>query len=160
MKTQKIMTALLALALCAGGAWAQERPQGRPGKPGDRSVAKQESGEPGRPGAAGGEGERCHRPPGPPVLTPEEREKLRAAHQQAAQDPAVQEARAKLEAARKAFRETMRAKLLEIDPSLEEILEKLKEARKDRPPFGHPGRPGGRGPRGGPEDDVAAGDIE
>jgi len=66
-------------------------------------------------------------------LTEEERTRLRAAYQTAAQDPAVQAAREKLKQARREFREVMRPALLKADPSIEPILEKLRAERPDRP---------------------------
>src|SRR3954470_4559132 len=66
-------------------------------------------------------------------LTDEERGRLRAAHQKAMADPAVQAARDRLRQARREFREVMRPALLKADPSIQPILEKLRPERPDRP---------------------------
>ena len=66
-------------------------------------------------------------------LTEDERARLRAAHQKAMADPAVQAAREKLRQARREFREVMRPALLKADPSLQPILDKLRPERPDRP---------------------------
>jgi Spy/CpxP family protein refolding chaperone len=65
-------------------------------------------------------------------LTEEERIRLRAAHQKAMADPAVQAAREKLRQARREFREVMRPALLKADPSIQPILDKLRPERPDR----------------------------
>ena len=65
-------------------------------------------------------------------LTEEERARLRAAHQKAMMDPAVQAAREKLRQARREFREIMRPALLKADPSIQPILDKLRSERPDR----------------------------
>jgi len=65
-------------------------------------------------------------------LTEEERGRLRAAHQKAMQDPAVQAAREKLRQARREFREVMRPALLKADPSIQPILDKLRPDRPDK----------------------------
>jgi hypothetical protein len=157
MKTMQLLTALLGMAVLANAGVAQERPKGPLAKranAAEKPAVATGDGPQARPGG----GERC-RPPGPPILTPEERQKLRAAHEQALKDPAVKEAKEELEAARKKFRELMRAELIEIDPSVEAIIEKLQAARKAHPGHG-PGRPWHRGPGAGPDDDAAAADIE
>lgn len=68
-------------------------------------------------------------------LTEDERARLRAAHQKAMQDPAVQAAREKLKQARREFREVMRPALLKADPSVQPILDKLRAERErgDKP---------------------------
>jgi Spy/CpxP family protein refolding chaperone len=66
-------------------------------------------------------------------LNEEERARLRAAHQKAMADPAVQAAREKLRQARREFRELMRPALLKADPSLQPILDKLRPDRADKP---------------------------
>jgi Spy/CpxP family protein refolding chaperone len=66
-------------------------------------------------------------------LTEEERGRLRAAHEKAMADPAVQAAREKLQQARREFREVMRPALLKADPSIQAILDKLGPDRPDRP---------------------------
>ncbi|MEY2505817.1 MAG: hypothetical protein QOH01_146 [Verrucomicrobiota bacterium] len=65
-------------------------------------------------------------------LTEDERARLRAAHEKAMTDPAVQAAREKLRQARREFREIMRPALLKADPSIQPILDKLKAERPDR----------------------------
>jgi hypothetical protein len=65
-------------------------------------------------------------------LSEEERAKLRAAHQQAMTDPAVQAARDRLRQARREFREVMRPAMLKADPSIQPILEKLRAERRGR----------------------------
>ena len=66
-------------------------------------------------------------------LTEDERARLRAAHQKALSDPAVQAAREKLKQARREFREVLRPALLKADPSIQPILDKLRAERPDRP---------------------------
>jgi hypothetical protein len=65
-------------------------------------------------------------------LTEDERARLRAAHQKAMADPAVQAAREKLKQARREFREVMRPALLKADPSIQPILEKLRAERQEK----------------------------
>jgi Spy/CpxP family protein refolding chaperone len=65
-------------------------------------------------------------------LTEDERARLRAAHQKALTDPAVQAAREKLKQARREFREVLRPALLKADPSIQPILDKLRAERPDR----------------------------
>ena len=65
-------------------------------------------------------------------LTEDERARLRAAHEKAMADPAVQAAREKLKQARREFREVMRPALLKADPSIQPILEKLHAERQDK----------------------------
>jgi hypothetical protein len=65
-------------------------------------------------------------------LNEEERARLKAAHQKAMADPAVQAARERLRQARREFREVMRPALLKADPSLQPILEKMRPERPDR----------------------------
>ena len=62
-------------------------------------------------------------------LTEEERTKLKAAHQRAMTDPAVQAAHERLKQARRDFREVMRPALLKADPSVQPILEKMRAGR-------------------------------
>jgi len=66
-------------------------------------------------------------------LSEDERTRLRAAHQKAMMDPAVQAAREKLRQARREFREIMRPALLKADPSIQPILDKLRAERPDKP---------------------------
>lgn len=74
-------------------------------------------------------------------LTDGEKEKLAAARETAKNSPAVTEAAEAMktsktpeerEAARSKFHEAMRAAVLEIDPSLEGLLEKIKPPKKER----------------------------
>jgi len=65
-------------------------------------------------------------------LTEDERAQLRAAHQKAMQDPALQAAREKLKQARREFRELLRPALLKADPSIQPILDKLRADRPDK----------------------------
>ncbi len=63
-------------------------------------------------------------------LTPEERQKLKAAREKAKEDPAVKAAEPTRETDRKGFRKTMVAAMLRADPSVGPILEKLREEGK------------------------------
>jgi hypothetical protein len=65
-------------------------------------------------------------------LTEDERARLRAAHQKAMADPAVQAAREKLKQARREFREILRPALLKADPQIQPILDKLRPERPDK----------------------------
>ena len=65
-------------------------------------------------------------------LSEEERGRLRAAHQKAMADPAVQAARDRLRQARREFREILRPALLKADPTLQPILDKLRPERAER----------------------------
>ena len=65
-------------------------------------------------------------------LSEEDRAKLRAAHQKAMADPAVQAARDRLRQARREFREVMRPAMLKADPSIQPILDKLRAERQGR----------------------------
>ena len=70
-------------------------------------------------------------------LTPEERQKLKAAHQAAMQDPSVKAAEAEKAGDRKdkrAYREAMRAAMIKADPSVQPILDKMKEERREEHP--------------------------
>ncbi|HEY6070226.1 MAG TPA: hypothetical protein VIU85_02550 [Chthoniobacterales bacterium] len=58
-------------------------------------------------------------------LSGEEREKLHAAHRKAMQEPYVQAAQQKMRAARKEYRDAMRAAMLKADPSIQPILNKI-----------------------------------
>ncbi len=62
------------------------------------------------------------------VLTPEERQQLKAAHRAAMQDPAVQAAKAQRDENRRAFRQTMRSAMLQADPTIGPVLDKLRAA--------------------------------
>lgn len=67
-------------------------------------------------------------------LLPEERAQLRAAHRQAMADPAVRVAKDRQIQAAKDFRELKRARMLQADPSLQPVLDKIpaREARGRR----------------------------
>jgi tripartite-type tricarboxylate transporter receptor subunit TctC len=58
-------------------------------------------------------------------LSPDERAKLRAAHQQAMADPAVQAARDRQRQAAREFRELKRQRMLQADPTIQPILDKM-----------------------------------
>ncbi len=60
-------------------------------------------------------------------LTPEEREKLKAAREKARQDPAVKAAEATKDTDRKGFHRTMAEAMVRADPSVAPILEKLRD---------------------------------
>jgi hypothetical protein len=64
-------------------------------------------------------------------LSPEEREKMKAAHEKAMQDPAVQAAHAKMRQAHKEFREAMHAAMLKADSSVRPVIDKMKAGEKD-----------------------------
>ncbi len=65
-------------------------------------------------------------------LTEDERSRLRAAHEKAMADPAIQAAREKFRQARREFREILRPALLKADPTIQPILDKLRAERADR----------------------------
>ena len=65
-------------------------------------------------------------------LSEEDRAKLRAAHEKAMADPAVQAARDRLRQARREFRELMRPAMLKADPTIQPILDKLRAERQGR----------------------------
>jgi len=58
-------------------------------------------------------------------LSTDERTKLRAAHQKAMADPAVQAAKDRRRQAAKDFRELKRAAMLRADPTIQPILDKI-----------------------------------
>jgi hypothetical protein len=58
-------------------------------------------------------------------LPPDERAKMRAAHRQAMADPAVQAAKDRQIQAAREFRELKRARMLQADPTIQPILDKL-----------------------------------
>jgi len=82
--------------------------------------------------------------PGFDSLSQDEKDKLKAASEKAQQDPKVQAARAKMEAAAKEMREAMNAALTAADPSVEPILKKL-EAAREKAMKGRDGRTRGEG---------------
>ena len=65
-------------------------------------------------------------------LSSEERAKLRAAHHQAMADPAVQAAKERQRAAAREFRELKRARMLQADPTIQPILDKMPRGRRGR----------------------------
>jgi hypothetical protein len=66
-------------------------------------------------------------------LSPEERQKVEAAHQKAMQDPAVQAAQEKMRQTRKDFEETMHSAMLKADPSIQPILDKMPKHERAEP---------------------------
>lgn len=87
------------------------------------------------------------RGPGFDSLTQEEKDKLKAAAEKAQQDAKVKEARDKMEASMKEFREAMSAAEIAADPSVEPILKKLQEAREKAQKEGGGRRPGADQPK-------------
>ncbi|MEY2439759.1 MAG: hypothetical protein QOI34_1144 [Verrucomicrobiota bacterium] len=65
-------------------------------------------------------------------LSAEERDKMKAAHKKAMQDPSVEAARQKLRQARNEFRDALHAAMLKADPTIQPILQKLPKERGDR----------------------------
>jgi hypothetical protein len=65
-------------------------------------------------------------------LSQDERARLRSAHDAALRDPNVAHSRARYEEARKEYRERLRRALLQADPSLQSILEKMRRDQADR----------------------------
>jgi Spy/CpxP family protein refolding chaperone len=78
-----------------------------------------------------GTGPRHHRKEHFANLTPEERQKLQAAHRQAMQDPAIQSAHDKLRQARRDYRDSLHAAMLKADPSIQPILNKLPKHERE-----------------------------
>ena len=72
-----------------------------------------------------GHGRRWHRQQMLANLSPDERARLRTAHQKAMADPAVQAAKDRLRQAARDFREVKRQTMLRADPTIQPILEKL-----------------------------------
>ena len=62
-------------------------------------------------------------------LSVEERAQLRAAHQKVMADPAVQAAKDRKRQAAREFRELKRARMLQVDPTLQPILDKIPAGR-------------------------------
>ena len=62
-------------------------------------------------------------------LSPQEREKLKAARQKAMQDSNVQAAHEKMRQAHKEFVTSMRAAMLKADPSIQPVLNKIPQNR-------------------------------
>ena len=66
-------------------------------------------------------------------LSPDERARLRAAHRQAMADPAVQAAKDRQRQAAREFRELKRSRMLQADPTIQPILDKIPaRGRRDR----------------------------
>ena len=65
-------------------------------------------------------------------LTPEERAKLRAARRQAMADPAVQAANDRRRQAAREFRDLKRMRMLQADPTIQPILDKIPPRRHRR----------------------------
>jgi hypothetical protein len=65
-------------------------------------------------------------------LTPEEKQKVMNARRTAMQDPAVQSARTKAQAASKEMKDAMEAAMLKTDPSLKPILDKMPKGQRER----------------------------
>jgi hypothetical protein len=132
MKTHtKSLTLATCLALTLGGLFSLHAEDAQP--------------QPGRQRGGGfGFGMRG---PGFDSLSQEEKDKLKAASEKALQDAKVKEAREKMEAAGKEFREAMQAAQIAADPSIEPILKKLQEAREKAEKEGGARRPGGDQPK-------------
>jgi hypothetical protein len=64
-------------------------------------------------------------------LPQEDRQKLKAAHEKAMQDPGLKAAHDKLRQARKEFRDSMRAAMLKADPTIQPILDKMPTGEKE-----------------------------
>ena len=58
-------------------------------------------------------------------LSPQERDKLKAARQKAMQDPSVQAAHEKMRQARREFITSIRAAMVKADPSIQPVLDKV-----------------------------------
>jgi len=63
-------------------------------------------------------------------LSADEREKLKAAHQKAMQDPVVQAAQEKMRQADNEFRNALHASMLKADPSIQPILDKMPKGER------------------------------
>ncbi|MEI8340497.1 MAG: hypothetical protein WCH43_03045 [Verrucomicrobiota bacterium] len=92
-------------------------------------------------GAKAGPPERGGRRPDLSGLTPEEREKLKAANEKIKDNPEVVAARDKAQQAGKQFFSALHDAMLAADPTIEPILKKVEEARQQ-----NPGRKGGGEP--------------
>lgn len=66
------------------------------------------------------------------ALTPEERQELKAAHEKALQDPAVQAAEANRATDHRAYNEAVHAAMLRADPNVATILAKIHPRRDQR----------------------------
>ena len=65
-------------------------------------------------------------------LSPDERAKLRAAHRQAMADPAVQAAKDRHRQAAREFRELKHSRMLQADPTIQPILDKMPVGQRNR----------------------------
>lgn len=83
--------------------------------------------DPAAPAAHGQRGEKARERLA--VLTPEERQKLKAARRKAKDDPAVKAAEATRDTDRKGYHKAMKEAVLRADPAVGPILEKLRENR-------------------------------
>ena len=63
-------------------------------------------------------------------LPADERQKLKAAHEKAMQDPAVRAAHDKMRQAHREFRNAMHAGMLQADPSIQPILDEMPKGGK------------------------------
>jgi hypothetical protein len=77
-----------------------------------------------------GAGWRGHRNDRFASLPADERQKLKAAHEKAMQDPAVRAAHDKMRQAHREFRNAMHAAMLQADPSIQPILDKMPKGGK------------------------------
>ena len=65
-------------------------------------------------------------------LSADERARFRAAHRQAMADPAVQAAKDRQIAAAREFRELKRSRMLQADPTIQPILDRMPQRRAGR----------------------------
>ena len=77
-----------------------------------------------------GAGWRGHRNDRFASLPADERQKLKAAHEKAMQDPVVRAAHDKMRQAHREFRNAMHAAMLQADPSIQPILDKMPKGGK------------------------------
>jgi tripartite-type tricarboxylate transporter receptor subunit TctC len=63
-------------------------------------------------------------------LSPDERAKLKAANQKAMADPTLQAAKERRRQANREFRQLRRQKMIEADPSVQPILDKIQAERR------------------------------
>ena len=77
-------------------------------------------------GAGKGEG---HMKGAMAALTPEERHQLRLAHDKAMAEPAMKEAEANRANDRKGYRQALRAAMIKADPTIEPVLDKMRDAK-------------------------------
>lgn len=113
MKHQTILSIVCAASLFGGGSFAYSQAPG-PGGPG--------AFEPGRPPGK-------HRRGGEPNLSPDEAQRLKAAHEKAKSDPTIDALKKQREALDAKMEQAMDAAVLAADPTLAPVLEKIKNAR-------------------------------